>query len=154
MADIKGILKKVSGVFQQKGEPRKGITSEETELNFFKERERLDNIKKELKIFRDKENRKVLLGDNQLFQSDYGFDKDKNNMFKSKNRLNGSNKKLPSIIGGKNTFFRQGLIMMVKKKKYKTGNIKNGKILDAKLDFTIPGWKAGDPKLKISGKKK
>ena len=106
MADIMGILKKVGGVFQPKGESRKGITSEETELSFFKERERLDNVKKELKVFRDKENKKVLLGDNQLFQSDYGFDKEKNNMFKAKNKFGNGNKKIPSIVGGANAFFK------------------------------------------------
>ncbi len=106
MADILGILKKVGGAFQQKGEPRKGITSEETELNFFKERERLDNVKKELKFFRDKENRKVLLGDDSLFKSEYGFDKEKNSMFKATNKFHTANKKLPSITGGKNVFFQ------------------------------------------------
>ncbi len=99
MADIMGILKKVGGAFNRRGEPRKGVTANETELAFFKERERLDNVKKELKSFRDKENKEVLLGNDQLFKSEYGFDKQTKNIFKSEDAFKNANKKIPSIMG-------------------------------------------------------
>lgn len=98
MADMKGIIKKAGGLFKPRtGEPRKGISPEETELNFFKEQQRKEHVKKELKVFRDKENKKVLLGDDQLFKSPHQVIGHKN-IFKQKNTFNKQNKKIPSLI--------------------------------------------------------
>jgi len=103
MADIQNIIKKV-GTFFKPGEARKGMTPNEKELEFFREKKRQEDITKELKGFRDVENRKVLLGDNSLFQSEHGFDgKD---IFKAKNQFNVQPKHIPKIMGSETSFMK------------------------------------------------
>jgi len=86
---IKDILRKlVSNRSEETGELRPRVTPNEVELAYFKERERQQNIKRELELYRKQESNNVVLGSSPL--------NEKQTILKSKNVFNSKNRLLNS----------------------------------------------------------
>ena len=101
---LKQIAGKINKLLADRGvEPKKGLKPDEVELMYFKEKDRLAKVKRELSKYRLKDNRQALLGDDSLLQSKAA---DGRNIFNQRSTLTKKHKGIPSILDSKRMFFK------------------------------------------------